>query len=213
MRTSRRAAAVATTCGAVIGISGALAPAAQADSLSLSWKADATTTVKKLNQQVTFPASKFDATVTPNGDSGTITGTLALPDATTKVGLGKLKLVRITMAVTDASKVNGKARPSVKRASAVAFRVDARNGFAHPAIEAGFAKLVPAARTFGIAGMSVFNSYNAATLGFHTGTLARQGLLAFGSTDAESFTEDMGAELVAFLARVVERTAERWPIL
>jgi uncharacterized protein YigA (DUF484 family) len=40
---------------------------------------------------------------------------------------------------------------------------------------------------------------------------SRQGLLAFGSADPESFTEDMGAELVAFLARVVERTAERWP--
>ena len=42
---------------------------------------------------------------------------------------------------------------------------------------------------------------------------AAQGLLAFGSTDPDSFTEDMGAELVAFLARVVERTAERWPLL
>jgi uncharacterized protein YigA (DUF484 family) len=42
---------------------------------------------------------------------------------------------------------------------------------------------------------------------------ARSGLLAFGSTDPEGFTEDMGAELVAFLARVVERTAERWPVL
>ncbi|HEX4708918.1 DUF484 family protein [Phenylobacterium sp.] len=42
---------------------------------------------------------------------------------------------------------------------------------------------------------------------------SRQGLLAFGSTDAEGFTEDMGTELVAFLARVVERTAERWPVL
>lgn len=42
---------------------------------------------------------------------------------------------------------------------------------------------------------------------------ARQGLLAFGSADQEGFTEDMGAELVAFLARVVERTAERWPLL
>jgi uncharacterized protein YigA (DUF484 family) len=42
---------------------------------------------------------------------------------------------------------------------------------------------------------------------------ARQGLLAFGSADPGSFTPDMGAELVAFLARVVERTAERWPIL
>jgi hypothetical protein len=42
---------------------------------------------------------------------------------------------------------------------------------------------------------------------------SRQGLLAFGATDDLSFTEDMGTELVAFLARVVERTAERWPIL
>jgi len=41
---------------------------------------------------------------------------------------------------------------------------------------------------------------------------SRQGLLAFGSSDPEGFTEDMGAELVAFLARVVERTAERWPL-
>lgn len=42
---------------------------------------------------------------------------------------------------------------------------------------------------------------------------SRQGLLAFGAADPEGFTEDMGAELVAFLARVVERTAERWPLL
>ena len=42
---------------------------------------------------------------------------------------------------------------------------------------------------------------------------ARQGLLVFGSPDAQGFTPQMGAELVSFLARVVERTAERWPVL
>ncbi len=41
----------------------------------------------------------------------------------------------------------------------------------------------------------------------------RPGLLAFGSPDPVGFTSDMGGELTAFLARVVERTAERWPIL
>jgi uncharacterized protein YigA (DUF484 family) len=41
---------------------------------------------------------------------------------------------------------------------------------------------------------------------------SQQGLLAFGSADPEGFTPDMGPELVAFLARVVERTAERWPL-
>ena len=42
----------------------------------------------------------------------------------------------------------------------------------------------------------------------------REGVLAFGSPDAGAFTAEMpGLELVDFLARVVERTAERWPVL
>ncbi|WP_374332979.1 Ldh family oxidoreductase [Aestuariivirga sp.] len=81
-------------------------------------------------------------------------------------------------------KVDGKVRAKVRKLSPVAFRVDARNGLAHPAIEAGFAKLIPAAKKNGIAGMAVHNSYNAATLGFHTGHLARHGLVAFGFTNA-----------------------------
>ncbi|MCE3288418.1 MAG: hypothetical protein K0R83_430 [Caulobacter sp.] len=42
---------------------------------------------------------------------------------------------------------------------------------------------------------------------------ARQGVLAFGSPEPEGFTRDMGHELVDFLGRVFERTAERWPVL
>jgi (2R)-3-sulfolactate dehydrogenase (NADP+) len=59
-------------------------------------------------------------------------------------------------------KVNGKARAKIKRLSPVAFRVDANRGFAHPAIEAGFARLIPAAEKNGIAAMAVHNSYSAA---------------------------------------------------
>lgn len=84
----------------------------------------------------------------------------------------------------QSGKVDGRATPKVTRQSPVAFRVDARGGFAHPAIEKGFAKLVPAALRYGIAGMGVHNSYNAATLGYHTGFLARKGLLALGFTNS-----------------------------
>src|SRR5262249_4040984 len=70
-------------------------------------------------------------------------------------------------------KVDGRAKPGVKKLSPVAFRVDAKRGFAHPAITAGFAKLIPAAKKNGIAAMAVHNSYNAATLGYHTGYLAK----------------------------------------
>jgi (2R)-3-sulfolactate dehydrogenase (NADP+) len=81
-------------------------------------------------------------------------------------------------------KVDGNARPKVTRLSPVAFRVDANRGFSHPAIEKGFEKLIPAARKNGIAGLAVHASYNAATLGFHTGYLAKRGLLAFGFTNS-----------------------------
>ena len=41
----------------------------------------------------------------------------------------------------------------------------------------------------------------------------RPAILGFASTDPEGFTPSMGAELIGFLARVVERTAARWPSL
>jgi (2R)-3-sulfolactate dehydrogenase (NADP+) len=81
-------------------------------------------------------------------------------------------------------KVDGKAVPQVEPLSDTSFREDARCGFAHPAIEAGFKYMIPAAKTYGIAAMGIYNSYNAATLGFHTGYLARAGLLALGATNA-----------------------------
>ncbi len=84
----------------------------------------------------------------------------------------------------QSGKVDGRAEPVVETLSPSAFRVDARHGFAHPAIEAGFRALIPAARAQGIAAMGVFNSYNAATLGYHTGVLARAGLVALGATNS-----------------------------
>jgi hypothetical protein len=41
---------------------------------------------------------------------------------------------------------------------------------------------------------------------------ARVGMLAFAAESGDAFAPDMGHELIDFLARVVERTAERWPI-
>lgn len=84
----------------------------------------------------------------------------------------------------QSGKVDGKATPAVKKLSTVSFRVDAKNGFAHPAIEKGFAHLIPAAQEYGIAAMAVHNSYNAGTLGYHTGFIAKHGLLAFGFTNS-----------------------------
>lgn len=91
-------------------------------------------------------------------------------------------------------KVDGRAVPQIQSVSETSFRVDARHGFAHPAIEAGFKHLIPAAKAHGVAAMSVYNSYNAATLGFHTGYLARAGLLALGATNAVANLAPVGGK-------------------
>ena len=45
------------------------------------------------------------------------------------------------------------------------------------------------------------------------GGAARNALCAFGSPEVDGFSPAMGCELAAFITRVVERMAERWPVL
>jgi (2R)-3-sulfolactate dehydrogenase (NADP+) len=83
-------------------------------------------------------------------------------------------------------KVDGHAVATVVRARPAAWIADAREGFAHPAIDAGFAALVPGAKEQGIAVLAVTNSYNCGVVGHHVERLAEQGLvaLAFANTPA-----------------------------
>ena len=73
---------------------------------ALTWNADATTTVKKLGTEITFPRTQFTGTIKPLKKR--ITGPLPLPPAKTAAGLGDLDLVHITMEVADPSPVKGK---------------------------------------------------------------------------------------------------------
>ena len=81
-------------------------------------------------------------------------------------------------------KLDGEAKPEITRLSSVSFRADARSGFAHPAIDKGFARIIPAAKKNGIAALAVTNSYNCGTLGIHTARLAEAGLIGWGFTNA-----------------------------
>jgi (2R)-3-sulfolactate dehydrogenase (NADP+) len=81
-------------------------------------------------------------------------------------------------------KVDGRAPPQLRRTAPSVICVDAGAGFAHPAIDIGFASLIPLAREQGIAALAIRNSYNCGVLGYHTERLACAGLLALGFTNA-----------------------------
>lgn len=75
------------------------------------------------------------------------------------------------------------------------------------------ARMGPVADPIGVFGERGAKVESAALVRLALWEPARSGVLAFGSPDPQGFTPSMGVELVAFLARVVERTAERWPVL
>jgi (2R)-3-sulfolactate dehydrogenase (NADP+) len=91
-------------------------------------------------------------------------------------------------------KVDGKAVPDVAQTRPALLTVDAKSGFAHPAIDAGFERLIPLARQTGLAGMAVRNSYNCGVLGYHVERLASAGLLGIGFTNAPASIAPFGGK-------------------
>lgn len=89
-------------------------------------------------------------------------------------------------------KVDGQAKPAIARPRPAVLTVDAATGFAHPAIELGFAQLVPLARAQGVAVLAIRNSYNCGVLGYHTERLAQAGLLGIGFTNAPASIAPLG---------------------
>jgi (2R)-3-sulfolactate dehydrogenase (NADP+) len=81
-------------------------------------------------------------------------------------------------------KVDGQAMPVLTHPRPAALHVDAATGFAHPAIDIGFDKLMPLAREQGIAVLNIHDSYNCGVLGYHTHRLAAAGLVGLGFTNA-----------------------------
>ncbi len=81
-------------------------------------------------------------------------------------------------------KVDGAAVPVLEQPRPGLITIDAATGFAHAAIDKGFAELIPTAKTQGVAGLAIRNSYNCGVLGYHTHRLAAAGLMGIGFTNA-----------------------------
>jgi (2R)-3-sulfolactate dehydrogenase (NADP+) len=83
-------------------------------------------------------------------------------------------------------KVDGLAVPAVERPRPGAAMIDARNGFAYPALDAAVALLPEMARAAGIAGAAIRRSHHCGAAGHPVERLAEQGLVAvmFANTPA-----------------------------
>jgi (2R)-3-sulfolactate dehydrogenase (NADP+) len=111
----------------------------------------------------------------------------ALVDAELE-GLPSHGLARLPFYADQAlsGKVDGLAEPVLEQAAPAVLRVDARCGFAVPAIALGLAAAERAARQSGIAALAIANSHHAGVLGRPVEACAGRGLLAlaFANTPA-----------------------------
>lgn len=95
-------------------------------------------------------------------------------------------------------KIKGNALPVVTRPTPGVVQVDAADGFAHPAYEAGEAALIAAARSQGIAMLGITNAYACGVLGYFTARLAEQGLVALMFANASSTMAPWGGKMPFF---------------
>ena len=108
-------------------------------------------------------------------------------------------------------KVDGFAVPRMSGQGA-ARRIDARTGFAYPALEMAIETLVPLAHEMGTASVGVFSSHHCGQAGRHVERLAEQGLVGFlfaNTPSAMAFhgagRPRMGTNPLAFAAPIPNR--------
>ena len=95
-------------------------------------------------------------------------------------------------------KIDGQAQPTCCVVGPAAIKVDAMDGFAHPAIELGFNEFFPLVKKMSIAAMAVTNSYNCGVVGYHVERIADQGFIALAYVNAPASIAPWGGREAVF---------------
>ncbi len=95
-------------------------------------------------------------------------------------------------------KVNAGARPEITQPAPALIVVDARNGYAFPAIEAGLRLAVPLAGQYGIALLAVRRSHHCGVLGHYAESIARNNLIGLAFSNTPSAMAPWGGNKPSF---------------
>ena len=90
-------------------------------------------------------------------------------------------------------KINGKARPEVKKISSSVIKVLGNNCLAPMVLKKSIPELVKAAKENGVAVLAITNSHHMAAMWFETEMVAEQGLVAFACTSYKPAVAPAGA--------------------
>jgi (2R)-3-sulfolactate dehydrogenase (NADP+) len=95
-------------------------------------------------------------------------------------------------------KVDGQATPKLHTTAAAAVRVDAKDGFAFPAIKLGLEHALTLIGETGVVGVAIANSHHCGALGYHVEQVAMHGYIALGFSNTPSAMAPWGGHKGTF---------------
>ena len=115
-------------------------------------------------------------------------------------GLKSHGLLRVPMYAAQAKvgKVDGSAVPSVEHPRPALLAIDAKHGFAYPAMYQAVDMLIPLAREFGIAAAGIRRSHHVGVAGHPVEKLAKAGMMAMMFANAPAAMAPWGGTRAAF---------------
>ena len=102
------------------------------------------------------------------------------------------------VASLKSKKVNGKARPEVKKISSSVLKVLGNHAFAPMVLKLGLPELIKLAKETGVAILAINNSHHMAAMWPETEAVAEQGLVAFACTSYKPMVAPAGAKKALF---------------
>jgi len=102
------------------------------------------------------------------------------------------------VASLKSKKVNGKARPEIKKISSSVVKVLGNHAFAPMVLKVGLPELIKLAKESGVAILAINNSHHMAAMWPETEAVAEQGLVAFACTSYKPMVAPAGAKKALF---------------
>ena len=102
------------------------------------------------------------------------------------------------VASLKSKKVNGKARPEIKKISPSVLKVLGNNAFAPMVLKVGLPELIKLAKETGVAVLAITNSHHMAALWPETEAVADEGLVGFACTSYKPMVAPAGAKKALF---------------
>ena len=102
------------------------------------------------------------------------------------------------VAALKSKKVNGKARPEIKKISSSVLKVLGNSAFAPMVLKVGLPELIKLAKETGVAVLAITNSHHMAAMWPETETIAEAGLVGFACTSYKPMVAPAGAKKALF---------------